>query len=143
MTSVLIIAHGSRRPAANQNLKKLAKQVAFLLPMNVDDVQIGFLELAHPSVPVCIDDMFYKGAEQLLILPYFLTQGNHVSKDIPTLIAKCKNKWPTRKISVLPHIGALEEMSTLIAKRCIEELMKHHKTPTISGSHYYELGVSP
>lgn len=143
MTSLLIVAHGSRRQSSNHSLMTLAKQVAFHLPMNIDDVHIGFLEFAQPTVQSCIDSCFKQGTNRLLVLPYFLAQGNHVSEDIPKIIASAKRKWPHKQLSVLPHIGAMEEMSTLIAKRCLEELMKHHDNmPPKTSPQYFELGDS-
>jgi len=143
MTSLLIVAHGSRRHQANRSMQQLAKKVACHLPMNVDDVRVGFLEFTQPSVQSCIDDCFNNGTYQLLVLPYFLAQGNHVSKDIPNEIAAAKGKWPTKRIHLLPHIGEMEEMSSLIAKRCLETLINNHEfTPPQSMPKYYELEIS-
>lgn len=143
MTSLLIVAHGSRRQSSNRTIQQLADKVAFHLPMNVDEVQVGFLEFAQPSVQNCIQSSFNSGADQLLVLPYFLAQGNHVSEDLPSIITAAKRQWPRKRISLLPHIGAMEEMPTLIAKRCLEELMKHHgSVPPKTSAQYFELGAA-
>jgi sirohydrochlorin ferrochelatase len=140
MTSLLIIAHGSRRNQANRSMQQLAKKVACHLPMNVDDVRVGFLEFSQPSVQSCIDACFNNGSHQVLVLPYFLANGNHVSKDIPNEIAAAKRKWPNKQIYLLPHIGEMEEMSSLIAKRCLETLINNLAfTPPQSSPKYYEL----
>lgn len=143
MTSLLIVAHGSRRNQANRTIQELAKRVVYHLPMNLDDVQVGFLEFSQPSVQSCIDACFNNGSHQLLVLPYFLAQGNHVSKDIPNEIAAAKRKWPNKQIHLLPHIGEMEDMSNLIAKRCLETLINNHTfTPPQGMPQYYELEVS-
>jgi len=143
MTSLLIVAHGSRRNQANRTIQQLGKRVVYHLRMNLDDVQVGFLEFSQPSVQSCIDACFNNGSHQLWVLPYFLAQGNHVSKDIPNEIAAAKRKWPNKQLHLLPHIGEMEDMSNLIAKHCLEALIINHElTPVKTMPKHYELEMN-
>lgn len=116
MKQLLIVAHGSRRKASNQEVKILASQVALRLNLPDTAVQAAFLELASPSIGEAIDACFQQGCSELTVLPYFLSAGTHVVGDVPAEIAQAQNKWPDKSITLLPHIGAAEAMIGLIAQ---------------------------
>jgi sirohydrochlorin ferrochelatase len=79
-TALLVIAHGSRRPVANDDLAYLAAQ---LQSRNVFAfVQTAFLELAEPTIAdggkICVE----RGVERVVLLPYFLAPGVHARDDM-------------------------------------------------------------
>ncbi|MDP6166355.1 MAG: CbiX/SirB N-terminal domain-containing protein [Gammaproteobacteria bacterium] len=125
MPSVLIIAHGSRRQDSNNEISMLADKVATHLPHQLSSVHIAFLEFAKPSITDAINECFNNGIDDLLVLPYFLSAGNHVTNDIPETIEALLPSWPNKKLTLLPHIGALEQMATLIANACLPSTMEH------------------
>ncbi len=53
---------------------------------------------------------------KVVVLPYFLSAGNHVVMDIPQEIEKVLCHWPDKKITVLPHIGAFDAMVSVIVE---------------------------
>jgi sirohydrochlorin ferrochelatase len=78
-----------------------------------------------------------------MVLPYFLAEGRHVAQDIPLALAAARRKWPNKHLSLLPHIGAMEAMTKLIAQRCIEELINRHPIQAVTDTYqYYEMGTS-
>lgn len=115
MTQLLIVAHGSRREASNEEVRRLAIQVAEHLQVPADTVQVAFLELALPSIETALDDCFTQGVNEVSVLPYFLSSGTHVASDVPREIAAAQTKWPDKVIKVLPHIGAADTMINMIA----------------------------
>lgn len=115
MKSLLIVAHGSRRDASNEEVRVLATRVAEHLQLAADNVQVAFLELATPSIESALDAFFNNGVDEVSVLPYFLSSGTHVVNDVPREIAAMQEKWPDKIIKVLPHIGAAETMVSLIA----------------------------
>ena len=115
MKSLLIVAHGSRRDASNEEVRVLATRVAEHLQLAADNVQVAFFELATPSIESALDACFNNGVDEVSVLPYFLSSGTHVVNDVPREIAAMQEKWPDKIIKVLPHIGAAETMVSLIA----------------------------
>lgn len=115
MKQLLIVAHGSRRTASNDEVRVLAEQVAKHLQLPIEKVQVAFLELALPSIETALDDCFKHGVNEVSVLPYFLSSGSHVVSDVPREIAAAQTKWPDKTIHVLPHIGAADSMVSLIA----------------------------
>lgn len=122
MTDLLIIAHGSRRCLSNQAVTGLAEKVTLLLPIHINQVHVAFLDFATPTIKDAINLSFQKGAEKILVLPYFLTAGTHVTKDVPREINHVMRAWPGKSTALLPHIGELDDIARLIVKSCLAEM---------------------
>lgn len=118
MKYLLLVAHGSRRQASNEEVIALASKVEQQLPSGFSGVKAAFLELASPSIEMAIDACYEKGVSELLVLPYFLSAGTHVAKDVPSEVAKAMDKWPDKKVEIAPHIGSLDPMIDLIVSVC-------------------------
>lgn len=115
MKQLLIVAHGSRRAASNDEVRVLAEKVAQHLQLPAEQVQVAFLELALPSIETALDECFNNGTHEVSVLPYFLSSGTHVVNDVPREIAAAQEKWPDKVITMLPHIGAADTMVSLIS----------------------------
>lgn len=115
MKQLLIVAHGSRRSASNDEIRILAGKISEYLELPAQRVQVAFLELALPSIATALNACFENGVDEVCVLPYFLASGSHVVTDVPREIAAVQSKWPNKIIKVLPHIGAAEGMVKLIA----------------------------
>src|SRR5262245_23840865 len=79
-TAILLIAHGSRRAEANADLEFIAAEL--LARGRYAIVRVSYLELAEPNIETggvqCVD----AGATDVILLPYFLSPGTHVSEDL-------------------------------------------------------------
>ena len=78
MTALLLIAHGSRNADANADLLHLVEQLGSDYPV----VVASYLELAPPGIEdgarVCVS----RGASRVVMVPYFLSAGVHVRRDL-------------------------------------------------------------
>jgi sirohydrochlorin ferrochelatase len=104
--TLLIVAHGSRRQASNDEVRALADQLRTMNKAEIGDVQVAFLELAEPSIPDALSECVRLGAQEIIVFPYFLAAGTHVATDIPEEIAGFCEKHPQVKVSLTPHVGA-------------------------------------
>jgi sirohydrochlorin ferrochelatase len=77
-----IIAHGSRRPASNDEVRRLEERVAELRLSGGDHVEVAFLELDEPSIPQGLQRCAGDGAREIIVFPYFLAAGTRVTQDI-------------------------------------------------------------
>ena len=91
-TAVLLIAHGSRRASANDDLIELAQRLRAVSDYKF--VEIAFLELAEPTIPHGIASCVSRGAHRVLMLPYFLSAGAHVSEDLERFRAQAAAEHP-------------------------------------------------
>jgi sirohydrochlorin ferrochelatase len=77
-TALLLIAHGSRQAEANDDLVALAGE----LRAEYAIVEPAFLELAQPTIEEAARRCAERGAERVILLPYFLSAGVHVRRDL-------------------------------------------------------------
>jgi sirohydrochlorin cobaltochelatase len=114
MKALLIVAHGSRRKESNDEVRQLAKRIAANSGPAFDLVTSAFLEISSPQMDSAVADLIDDGATEIKVFPYFLAAGTHVVNDIPRLIDEEKETYPNVHFEILPHLGALQGISTLI-----------------------------
>jgi len=115
MKTLLLVAHGSRRMASNDEIRNLTEKLRKKITLQGDtDVRCAFLEQAQPSIPEAIDECIENGSRAIVVLPYFLSAGRHVSVDIPELIKNSQSRYPYVSITLRPHIGASDAMTDLL-----------------------------
>ncbi len=105
MTSLIIVAHGSRREASNDEVRELTSKIREEA-YDFDYVESAFLELADPSIPEGIRAAIVKGHKRVVVLPYFLSAGRHVTDDIPAKIQVVQDEFPEVEIYLAPYVGA-------------------------------------
>ncbi len=115
MNALLIVSHGSRRHASNEEVISLANIVHPLIETKFNLVTVAFLELAKPSTLEGINQCIDQGAKQILVVPYFLAAGLHVSKHIPKIIEQARNTHKEVTIELAGHIGGSDYMAQLLA----------------------------
>jgi sirohydrochlorin ferrochelatase len=105
MPSLLIIAHGSRRAASNDEVRQLAERVRAQAGHPYAQIETAFLELAEPSIPDALVALAAQGETEIVAFPYFLAAGTHVAQDIPEAIAAFSAAHPAVKVRLTPHLG--------------------------------------
>ncbi|HED12493.1 MAG TPA: cobalamin biosynthesis protein CbiX [Gammaproteobacteria bacterium] len=111
---LLIVAHGSRRQASNDQIRKLAIALSTCNNPAYCQVVAAFLELEAPSITAAIAQHVLQGARNIVVLPYFLAKGRHVEEDIPAQIRMSRTQFPEVTITLAAHLGAATEMTDLI-----------------------------
>ena len=79
-TALVLTAHGSRNALANEDLLDLAEKIRALGRYSM--VVPSFLELAEPNIKVACQSCVSKGATRVVMLPYFLSAGIHMRRDL-------------------------------------------------------------
>ncbi len=122
MKSLLIIAHGSRRQASNEEVRNLASRIASKTSKQFDIVQSAFLELAEPSIPGGIQKCIEQGAKQIIVLPYFLSAGRHVAEDVPNEVAASRDQYPEVDIHIASYLGDIDAIADLMVEHATEAI---------------------
>lgn len=112
--ALIIVAHGSRKASSNDEVKVLGEKVESLLGKHYAYVMTAFLEFATPSLEESILSCVNRGVSEIVILPYFLASGNHVTRDIPEVVEKIQALHPKVKMVLKEHIGSASGMVTLL-----------------------------
>ena len=113
--ALIIVAHGSRKASSNEEVNALGEKVKSLQDKHYALVMTAFLEFATPSLEESILSCVDKGASEIVILPYFLASGNHVTRDIPEVVQKIQALHPQVKITLKEHLGSSSGMVRLLS----------------------------
>lgn len=112
--SLLVVAHGSRRAASNDEVRELTERVREAADARFVAIECAFLELAEPSIPDGIERLVAGGARQITVLPYFLAAGRHVIEDIPEQVAIKQREHGDVHIEIAPYLGTSQTMPQLL-----------------------------
>lgn len=115
MKSLVLVAHGSRREASNEEIRQVAARLAERSHGSFADVTAAFLELAEPSIPDGIVASVDRGAAEVIVLPYFLSAGRHVVTDIPDEVEKARSARPDATIRIAPYLGSADPLLDVLA----------------------------
>ncbi|MCW8887378.1 MAG: CbiX/SirB N-terminal domain-containing protein [Motiliproteus sp.] len=121
-TTLIIIAHGSRRPQSNDEVRALVEQFQQLPGVNFERVDAAFLELATPSLHEAVAAAAESGSKQFLIYPYFLNTGKHVERDIPAILDELASEYSQCHFQLLEHFGSSSEVLPLIQSHVDQQI---------------------
>ncbi|HLI83173.1 MAG TPA: CbiX/SirB N-terminal domain-containing protein [Bryobacteraceae bacterium] len=94
----IIFAHGSRIESANEGVRAIA--AGFAGAGNFPHVEAAFLELGQPDLGSAVGRLANRGVRQIVVIPYFLTLGLHLERDLPALVARLMAEHPGLEIRV-------------------------------------------
>ena len=115
MAAILIVDHGSRREEANAQLEAIAEMVRALRPEAI--IEIAHMELAAPSIAEGLAACRRRGATEVVVVPYFLGTGRHVTEDIPRLVAEAARAHPDVRVRVAGALGPDRLLAALVLER--------------------------
>lgn len=115
MRGIIFVAHGSKKDQSNEDFKKLVDEISH------KDTTYGlkkaaFLELASPDIKSVVTEFIINGVKEIVIYPFFLNKGKHVSADLPKLVEELKKEHRNIVFKLLPYFGESEEIKNIILK---------------------------
>jgi sirohydrochlorin ferrochelatase len=102
-TALLLIAHGSREENANADLYHLVEQLGKLTPYAI--VEAAFLELVQPDIDQGAEQCVARGAERVVLIPYFLSAGIHVTRDLTQACRRLSARYPQVAFRLAEPLG--------------------------------------
>jgi len=81
---IILFGHGSRIESANESVREAARQLA--RAGGLQHVEPAFLELGQPDLEGAVARLVAQGIRQIKVIPYFLTLGTHLERDLPRLV---------------------------------------------------------
>ena len=98
MTGYVVFAHGSSIETANDAVRAVTTQLRER--GGYDAVETAFLEGGRPDLRGAVQALSARGVETVVVIPYFLTLGLHLQRDLPRLIKEIENSHPGLKVGV-------------------------------------------
>lgn len=118
---LIVFAHGSRIESANEGVRAVARDLAKL--GSFPYVQPAFLELGQPDLAGAVATLVAQGAETIVVLPYFLTLGLHLERDLPKLIAEVQQAHRGIQIRATPPLEGHPALLTALLDRARSALI--------------------
>src|SRR5205085_4231450 len=101
-TAILLIAHGSRHEPANDDLRHVAES---LRARGREIVVASYLELAGPGIADGGRACVAAGARRVVLLPYFLSAGVHVRRDLSAARDELAREFPGVEFVLAEPLG--------------------------------------
>ena len=120
-TGYVVFAHGSSIESANEAVRTVAAEMA--RRGGLEPVVAAFLEGGQPDLPGALDALA-KEVSRVVVVPYFLTLGLHLQRDLPKLIDKVKSAHPGLTIEVTPPLDQHPAMVDALLDRARQSLQK-------------------
>jgi sirohydrochlorin ferrochelatase len=119
-TALLLIAHGSRRAEANADLDRLAATLRSRGEFVV--VQPSYLELCEPAIAAGGDMCVAGGADLVVMVPYFLSPGRHVTEDLTAARDELSRRHPAVAFVLAGPLGSHPLMTKIVIERVQDAL---------------------
>jgi sirohydrochlorin ferrochelatase len=113
--ALLLIAHGSRQPEANGDLFQLVASIRARSEYAI--VEPAFLELAEPTIAGAAQRCVQQGAQEVIMLPYFLSAGVHVLRDLTEARARLAEKFPGARFHLAEPLGRHPLLIEIVLER--------------------------
>lgn len=112
---LLLVAHGSRSPAGQAEMRALADQVRAQrrsLP-----VELGYLELCDPPAGRALDALVARGCDRVGVAPLMLHAAGHSKSDVPAVVLEARQRHPGIEVVYGRPFGVDHALVSLAAKR--------------------------
>jgi sirohydrochlorin ferrochelatase len=125
-TALLLIAHGSRHAEANDDLLALTEELRDTGTYPI--VEASFLELVQPDIETAGRACVAKGAERVILLPYFLSAGVHVKRDLQAHRDRLALEFPNVEFLLAQPLGRHPTVREIVRQRAREAELRLPKS---------------
>ena len=101
--AVLLVGHGSKMVGSSDAIDQVIEALRKKEPATI--FQAGFLEIQSPNIPDGIEVCLNQGADEVIVIPYFVQAGKHVVQDIPRIVSEVKAKYPHKNIRLAEYLS--------------------------------------
>jgi sirohydrochlorin ferrochelatase len=114
-TAFILFAHGSSVESANAAVRAVAQSLAG--SEGLESVQAAFLEQGRPNLEEAVATVAGLGASRIAVVPYFLTLGLHMQRDLPRIIERLSSLYPGIEFCVTPPLDGHPALITALRDR--------------------------
>jgi sirohydrochlorin ferrochelatase len=115
--AVLLVDHGSRRAPANELLDEVAALVRRRLGAG-SIVEPAHMEIAEPTIAQGFTRCVEQGATMVIVHPFMLAPGRHVTEDLPRLIAEAAEAHDGVAFAIAAPLGSHTGVIDAVLGRC-------------------------
>jgi uroporphyrin-III C-methyltransferase len=115
---ILIVGHGSRREEANADVREAARHIA--RRGSFACVEPAFLEIVSPTIEEGFARLVRRGADHVIVHPYFLSPGRHTRGDIPVDVQAAASRHPAVTYQITEPLAAHPSVIDASIERILE-----------------------
>ena len=115
MTGYIVFAHGSSIESANDAVRAVAAEMA--RRGQLEHVVSAFLGGGEPDLNSAARQLAQRGVRRIVVIPYFLTLGLHLQRDLPMLIEQAAAANPGIAFEVTPPLDGHPAMVDALLDR--------------------------
>ena len=119
---IIIVDHGSRSQQSNRLLRDLVDRFVRTYDARYPVVEPAHMELAEPSIATAFGRCVARGADEIIVCPFFLAPGKHWQEDIPRLAAEAAEVFEVKHHLVAAPLGLDDLMLKLLDKRITQAM---------------------
>ncbi|MFO0753966.1 MAG: precorrin-8X methylmutase [Thermodesulfovibrionales bacterium] len=118
MESIILIGHGSPKRDAN-NIELVGRLLHNTIHPGCTEgcVRIAYMKYGNPDIPGAIRASVESGSKKVIVHPYFLSSGLHVTEDIPEMIREAEALYPDVEFVYTEPLGTHEKLVHVIMER--------------------------
>ena len=103
-SGILVVGHGSRREEANKDVREAARLIA--KRGGFAWVESAFLEIVSPTIAEGFAKLVARGANHVVVHPYFLSPGRHTRGDVPLDVEAAAKRHPAVSYQITEPLAA-------------------------------------
>lgn len=119
-TGIIILGHGSKLHKANKLIPEIIKIIKRRTGYSI--IEPSSLQFHHPDLSGSIKKVIQKGCKKIIIVPFFLFEGNHVKRDIPQAVKKAIDKYPGVRFVFTKSLGEDATISDIVFRNINEAM---------------------
>ncbi len=116
--AIVILGHGSKSSQAVEDFNFIVESLKSR--MDNEMVYGAHMELASPSLEEVVNEIAEQSVTEVVVIPYFLFNGNHIKQDIPEILEQLGQKYPNLKFLFGKPIGREPLMVDIIYQKVKE-----------------------
>jgi sirohydrochlorin ferrochelatase len=121
-TGLIVFAHGSSVESANEAVRSVSAALA--AKGGYANVETAFLELGKPDLAGAAEKLMARGVSRVVVVPYFLTVGIHLKRDLPKLVADLRAVHPELLVETAPPLDGHAALVDILHTRAEEMLAR-------------------
>jgi precorrin-8X/cobalt-precorrin-8 methylmutase len=98
--------------------------------LDSDCILPTFFSLVHPDIPDQVAVLAARGVGRILVMPYFLFSGQHITVDIPEILRQCRERHPGVELEQLPTLENDPAIEDVVVERLSPYAGATHHLPT-------------
>lgn len=115
---IIIVGHGNTEPDTD-GTAFIAERLHGMIHADCrkDCVRVAYLQFMKPDLRESLEKAAEEGVKKVLIHPFFLSRGFHVTENIPSIIQNFRNDYPDVDVICSAPLGVHQKLADVVLER--------------------------